>query len=191
MTSGLLALLGAAALVARAEAPRIGQTVPDFTATALDGTVVSLHEALDTHRAVVVVFLSTVCPYARLFGDHLGTLAEEYRSRGVLFVGVNSNQSETAEEMASYAADHGHIFPIIRDPQAIVADRLGATCSPEAYVVDQARTLRYHGWVQSKLRSPDLERALDAVLAGKPVRLANTKAFGCAIDRRHLAAASR
>lgn len=184
MTGGLLAALCAAALAGRAEAPRIGETVPDFSATAIDGTPVSLDDGLRTHGVVVVLFLSTVCPYANYLGDHVGQLAEEYRSGGVLFVGVNSNQFETAEEIAKNAKTHGQTFPIIHDPHASIADRLGASCSPEAYVIDQEGRLRYHGWVQSKLRSPDLQRAIDAVLGGKPVRLANTKPFGCAIDRR-------
>lgn len=191
MTGGLLVALCAAALAGRVEAPRIGETVPDFSALALDGTAISLHDALRTHRVVVVLFLSTVCPYANYFGDHVGRLAERYRPEGVLFLGVNSNQFETAEEIVENAKAHGQTFPIIRDAHASIADRLGASCSPEAYVVDQEGTLRYHGWIQSKLRSPDLQRAVDAVLSGKPVRLANTKAFGCAIDRRGTVSASR
>jgi peroxiredoxin len=191
VTGAFLAMLGAATLVGRMAAPSIGQTVPDFTATALDGTVVSLHDSLDTHPVVVVVFLSTFCPYARSNARHLGTLAEEYRSRGVLFVGVNSNQSETAEEMRAFALAHGYAFPVIADPESKIADRLGASCSPEAYLVDRERRLRYHGWVQSKLRSPDLERALEAVVAGKPVRRAATRAFGCSIDRPRAAVSSR
>lgn len=151
----------------------------------------ALYDALRTHRAVVVLFLSTVCPYAKYFADHVGQMADKYQSGGVLFLGVNSNQFETAEEMVEFAAAHGHTFPLIRDPEARVADRLGASCSPEAYVVDPERRLRYHGWVQSKLRSPDLQLALDAVLGGKPVRLARTKAFGCAIDRRRVGSAPR
>ncbi len=191
MTGGLLAALIAAALAGRSEAPRIGDAVPDFSATAIDGTLVSLHEVLRTQRVVVVLFLSTVCPYAEFFGDHIGQLAEEYRSTGVFFVGVNSNQFETAAEIVESAAAHRQGFPIIHDPDARVADRLGASCSPEAYVIDRDRKLRYHGWIQSKLRSPDLKRALDAMLRGKPVRLASTKAFGCAIDRRRMSFASR
>ncbi len=190
MTGLILAALCAAALAGRAAAPEIGEAVPDFRATTLDGTPVSLHDALRTHRAVVVLFLSTVCPYASYFADHLGLLAKRYRSEGVVFLGVNSNQFETAEEMVEFAAAHGHAFPLIRDPDARLADRLGASCSPEAYVVDQERRLRYHGWVQSKLRSPDLERALEAVIHGRRVRLAQTKAFGCAIDRRRAGSAS-
>ena len=149
---------------------------------ALDGTWISLAEATRTHKAVVVVFLSTVCPYANSFSDHVAELGQ--RHRDVLFVGINSNQFETTEEVAEHAKAHGLTFPIVRDEGARLADLLGAKGTPEAFLVDAQSRLRYHGWVQSKLRSPDLQRALDAVLAGTPVRLAETKAFGCAIDRK-------
>lgn len=165
-------------------APDPRRPVPDFSAVALDGTHVSLTEAVGSHRAVVVLFLSTVCPYANYFAEHIRELDETYRSRGVLFIGVNSNQFETTEEILAHVRERGHRFPIVRDEEARIADLLGAKRTPEAFLVDREGQLRYHGWVQSKLRSPDLQRALSAVLAGKAVRLTETKAFGCAIDRR-------
>ena len=113
----------------------------------------------------------------------MGSLARERARDGVLFIGINSNESETAEHMAENARAHGQDFPLIRDRDAVIANRLGASCSPEAYVIDHEMRLRYHGWVQSRLRSPDLARALDALLEGRSVRLARTRAFGCAIDR--------
>lgn len=73
---------------------------------------------------------------------------------------------------------------IARDEGARIADLLGARRTPEAFLVDAGGRLRYHGWVKSKLGSPDLQRALEAVLSGKPVRLTETKPFGCAIDRK-------
>ena len=101
----------------------------------------------------------------------------------MLFIGVNSNQFETTDEMRESAREFGHAFPLVHDETARIADLMGAGRTPEVFVVDAHGMLRYHGWVQSKFRSPDLQRAVDAVLAGKPVRLAETKAFGCAIDR--------
>ena len=164
----------------------LGQAAPDFSATALDGRRVSLGEAVRSHRAVVVLFLSTVCPYARYFADHVSDLDRTYGPKGVLFVGVNSNQFETAEETIESARDHDYAFPIIRDQGASIADLFGAGRTPEAFLLDAEGKLRYRGWVRSKLLSPDLQRGLDAVLAGKPVRLAETKAFGCTIDRPKL-----
>lgn len=172
-----------ASLALAAPALGLGEPTPDFSATALDGTRVSLGEAVRSHRAVVVLFLSTVCPYANYFADHVGELDRTYGPKGVLFVGVNSNQFETPEEVIESARDRGHGFPMIRDGDASIADLFGARRTPEAFLLDAGGNLRYHGWVRSKLLSPDLQRALDAVLEGKPVRLARTKPFGCAIDR--------
>lgn len=176
-------VLGAAVLAGARPGMTLGQAAPGFSAAALDGTEVSLPEALRGHRAVVVLFLSTVCPYANSFAGHISELDREYGPKGVRFVGVNSNQFESAEDMIESAREHGQGFPMIRDGDARIADLFGAARTPEAYLFDSEGKLRYHGWVRSKLLSPDLQRALDAVLAGRRVRLAETAAFGCTIDR--------
>ena len=177
----------AAALLSLATAAPAGlaadDVVPELTATALDGTPFVLSEDLGGHELVVVLFLSTACPYATYFADEIRALDEAYRSRGVLFVGIYSNQFETEDDMREFAAEHGHSFRLVRDGRSRLADVLGARRTPEAFVVGRGRRLLYHGWVQSKLRSPDLERALEAALEGRPVRRARTKAFGCGIDR--------
>jgi peroxiredoxin len=179
----LVAVCAGALSAPPVSAVEVGGIVPDFEAATLDGAAVSLSGALRSHRLVVVLFLSTACPYAEYFADHLRELDEAYRGRGVLFVGVNSNQFETVEEMREDAREHGHAFALVRDANARIADLMGASRTPEAFVVDGRGRLRYRGWVQSKIRSPDLQRALEALLSDKPVRLAKTKAFGCAIDR--------
>jgi peroxiredoxin len=164
-------------------APEIGEAVPDFEVTSLAGQAVSLQAAVGEHKAVVVVFLSTVCPYARYFARHLRELGDAYGSRGVLFVGIYSNNWESREEVADDVREHEFAFPVAKDDGHHVADRLGAERTPEAYLVDSTGRLRYRGWVKSKQQSPDLQRALDAVLEGRRVARPVTKAFGCAVDR--------
>ena len=161
----------------------IGQQVPAFEATALSGEAFSLEAAIRSHKAVVVVFLSTVCPYAKYFGSHLRGLDERYGPRGVLFVGVNPNGWETNEEVAEQAQRDGFAFPMVKDGHHAIADLLGARATPEAFLVDSEGRLRYRGWIKSRQESPDLQHALDAVLEGRPVRRPETKAFGCAVDR--------
>jgi peroxiredoxin len=161
----------------------IGQPLPGFEAPSILGETFSLEEAVRSHKAVVVLFLSTVCPYANYFSGHMRELAEGYGPRGVLFVGVNSNNWESREEVAEHAQAHGFSFPMIKDEHHVIADRLGADRTPEAFLVDASGRLRYRGWVKSRQESPDLQHALDAVLEGRPVRRAVTKAFGCAVDR--------
>jgi peroxiredoxin len=166
-----------------AVSPSIGGAVPDFEATSLDGRPVALRAALAEHKAVVVLFLSTVCPYANYFAEHLRALDERYGPKGVLFVGVNSNSWETKDEVAEHARKRGLAFAMIKDEDHKVADSLGARVTPEAFLIDASGRLRYRGWVKSRQESPDLQRALDDLIEGRSVRRAETKAFGCAVER--------
>jgi peroxiredoxin len=166
-----------------ARPPDIGAALPDFEGTAVDGRAVSLRGEVARRKAVVVLFLSTVCPYANYFAAHMRELSESYGKRGVSFVGVNSNNWESRDEIAEHAKERGFAFPILKDEGHVVADRIGATRTPEAFLVDGSGRLRYRGWLKSKQESPDLQRAIDAVLEGRAVRRPVTKAFGCAVDR--------
>lgn len=168
---------------AAAKPVNIGQPLPAFEATSLSGEAFSLETATREHKAVVVLFTSTVCPYANYFAAHVRELSEAYGPRGVLFVGVNSNNWESRQEVIDHTRERGFAFPMIKDEGHVIADRLGADRTPEAFLVDATGRLRYRGWVKSKQESPDLQHALDAVLEGRPVRRPVTKAFGCAVDR--------
>ena len=183
-----LLVFAASLLVPAAAAPAerpvdIGRPIPGFEATAIQGEAFSLETAIQGHKAVVVLITSTVCPYANRFAAHVRELAESYGPRGVLFVGVNSNNWESRQEIIDDARERGFSFPMIKDEGHVIADRLGADRTPEAFLVDATGRLRYRGWVKSKQESPDLQHALDAVLEGRPVRRPVTKAFGCAVDR--------
>jgi peroxiredoxin len=166
-----------------ASATAIGDVPHDFEGLSLEGRPVSLPASLADHKAVVVLFLSTVCPYANYFAGHIRDLADSYGPRGVLFIGVNSNNWESREEVAEHARERGFRFPMLKDEGHPIADRLGADRTPEAFLVDASGRLRYRGWVKSKQESPDLRKALESVLEGRPVRRPRTKAFGCAVDR--------
>lgn len=186
--STALCLLVLAAGPAFAEAPAIGATAPAFSLTTIDGKPFSLAEATKANSLVVVMFISTQCPYSNAYNDRMRDMAAAYAKKGVQFVGVNSNKTETVQDAVEHAKKHGHTFTIVKDPGNKVADLYDATHTPEIYVVDKDGKLRYHGRIDensddaSKVTSPDL-KALDALLAGKSVAKAETKAFGCSIKR--------
>jgi peroxiredoxin len=179
--SAAILLTSASALPA--ETLRIGDAAPDVQAVTLDGSAFSLAKAVHEHNAVVIMFLSTVCPYSNFHSDRIRELSRELSPKGVLFVGVNSNRTETPEEVVSHARAHGHVFPFIKDHGNKIANFLGAQLTPEVFVFDRQGRLRYHGRIESKYRSPDLKNALEAILGDRPVRVAEAKAFGCAITR--------
>jgi peroxiredoxin len=174
---------------AQAAAPAVGAAAPDFSLTTLDGKSFSLAQAAQSHKAVVVMFIATKCPYSNAYNDRMRDMAAAYEKQGILFVGINSNKTEPAEEVASHAKQHGFAFPLMKDPGNKVADLYAAGHTPEIFVVDPQGKLVYHGRIDEnyedadKVTSPDLKNALDQMLAGKAIAKAETKAFGCSIKR--------
>lgn len=185
----LMAVVLALSQTALAGSPQIGTPAPAFDLTTIDGKTFSLAEAVKTHSAVVVMFVATKCPYSNAYNDRMRDMASAYEKQGVLFAGINSNKSEPAEEATEHAKKHAHAFPIMKDPGNKIADLYDAKRTPEIFVVDREGKLRYHGRIDenyedaSKVTSPDLKNALDALLSGKPIVKAETKAFGCTIKR--------
>ena len=182
MRAAALALALLASPIA-VRALKVGALAPDFEMTTIEGRRFSLAEAQKTHTGVVVMFLSTICPYSNYYNDLIRDMSVEFGKKGVLFVGVNSGPLETAEEARAHALEHGHRFDIIKDPEDRIADLFDARRTPEVFLLDSRGMLRYHGRIASKISSPDLKSAIQAFLDGRPIRPAETKAFGCAIPR--------
>jgi peroxiredoxin len=167
-----------------------GSAAPDFSlASATDGKPVALKELLASHKGVAVLFIATKCPVSNAYNERMAALAVAYGAKGIAFVGINSNKTEPAAEVAEHAKRHGFGFPVLKDDGNKVADAYGATRTPEVFLVDLSGKVVYHGRIDENqddaknVRSPDLRNALDAFLAGKPVPVPETKAFGCTIKR--------
>jgi len=181
--AALLAGLCAVASEGHTHTLDIGSLVGDFRVEAMDETPFSLAESRGTHRAVVVVFLSTVCPYSRFFARHLRELHARYGKEGVAFLGVDSNRNESAAEMVEYVRRYGPTFPMVKDTDRHVAGVFDARVTPEAFLVDAEGRLRYRGRIGSKIGGTELKDALEDVLAGRKVRTPSARAFGCSIPR--------
>lgn len=158
----------------------------DFTLQDPDGKPVPFAEIKGA--ITVVTFISTICPISNIYTDRMNAIYKEYSSKGVKFIFVNANSNEPASEVRQHAKDVGFEFPVYKDPRNVAADRLGATVTPESFVIDSGGDIRYHGQIDdnrnaARVRIPSLRLALDAVLGGKPVELRETKAFGCTIKR--------
>ena len=188
----LFVALSVLALAATASAAdlKVGAAAPDFTLpAAADGKPVALKDLLAKNKAVAVIFVATKCPVSNAYNDRMAALGKDYAAKGVAVVGINSNKTEPAAEVASHAKEHGFTFPVVKDPENKVADAYGASHTPEVFVISPKGTLVYHGRIDESqddpknVRSPDLRNALDAILAGRPVPAAETKAFGCSIKR--------
>ncbi len=171
----------------------IGRKVNDFTLRDAAGKSSSLADFADK-QAVVIAILGTECPLATLYAPRLVQLAERFEKRGVAFVGINANQQDSLSELAHYIKVHEIKFPVLKDVGNVVADALGAARTPEVFVLDRDRKIRYHGRIddqylvgrqRKKATREDLALALEDVLAGKPVATPETEAPGCLIGRVH------
>lgn len=169
------------------DAVAVGTKVPPFTLKDYNGTEHSLDSYL-TSKYTVIMFIATQCPISNDYNKRMASLHKEFSDKGVAFVGINSNKQESVEEIKQHAADNDFKFAVLKDWNNEIADAYGAQVTPEIYVVDQQATLVYHGRIDdardpAKIKTHDLRDALTALLAGKSVPKATTKAFGCTIKR--------
>jgi peroxiredoxin len=167
--------------------PAIGTTIDDFKLPDVDGKEHSL-KSLMGKKGVVLLFIATRCPVSNAYNERMEKLAQDYRARGVTVIGINSNYTEPSTEVKSHAAEKSLTFTILKDEGNKIADRLGATRTPEAYVLDANNKLVYHGRIDNSQRpegitSNDLRDALDEMTAGKAVTKTGGAAFGCTIKR--------
>jgi peroxiredoxin len=164
---------------------KLGARVDDFTLSDESGATVDF--AALRGPVTVVTFIATRCPVSNSYNERMNAMYKDYSVRGVKFVFINANQNEPLAEVAEHAKSH-FVFPVYKDPNDAVANRFGASVTPEAFVIDRAGIIRYHGSIDDsmnvqRVRENRLRDALEEVLAGRPVEHAQTKAFGCSIKR--------
>jgi peroxiredoxin len=143
-------------------------------------------------KAVIVVFLGTECTICNGFLPRLAQLHKDYAAKGVQVVGINSNSQDSPERVAEHAGKFELPFPVLKDEGNTVANQFGAKRTPEAFVLDAERTVRYQGRIddqfgydfkRSQPTRRDLVEALEEVLASKGVTVATTPVAGCLISR--------
>jgi peroxiredoxin len=165
----------------------IGTVVEDFKLPDADGHEHTL-ASLKGKNGTVLIFIAVQCPVSNAYNERMEKLYEDYKARGVSVVGINANTTESAEAVKAHAKEKGLNFPILKDRDDRVADRLGAGHTPEAFFLDAASKLVYHGAIDNAMNpvmvnTSHLRNAIDATLAGKPIERADVKAFGCSIKR--------
>ena len=161
---------------------------------AFKGTDGRVHRADDAAKAKVfgVIFHCNHCPYAQAWESRLIQVQLDYAGRGVQLVLINANDpvtypGDSFEQMQRRAQDKQYPFPYLVDETQEVAKQYGATRTPEIFLFDEKRILRYHGAPDDNyedvnaVRQPYLRDALDALLAGTLPRIRETKPVGCTI----------
>ena len=168
--------------------PQTGEPAPSFS---LPDTSGAMHGP-DGAPATVVVFTCNHCPYALAWHERIGAVAHDYCARGVKVLAINPNDAEryprdSSEAMrARVQAGEFEGVPYLRDETQAVARAYDAKTTPDVFVLDGSRVLRYRGAPDADYEDPSqnaayLRAALDAVLDGRRPDPAETKPVGCSV----------
>ena len=194
-TFTLLALLVSAGASAD-QIAKVGEKAPDFSLPDLDGKAVKLSEFKG--KPVVLEWFNPECPFVKAAHTKgsLVELAKKQTGKGVVWLAVNSGaagrQGAGAEKSREGLKTFGLSHPVLLDAEGTVGRLYGATNTPHMYVIDPKGQLVYRGAIDN---SPDgegkspadgklvnyVDAALEAIAAGKPVAVSETKAYGCSV----------
>jgi len=168
---------------------QLGEKAPDFKLPATDGKPYSLDD-FKTARVLVVFFTCNHCPFVIGSDEVTRATALRFKDKGVAFIGINSNSENTHPEdgfdtMVKRMEEHKFPWVYVRDKSQDVARAYGGLRTPHFFVFNHERKLVYTGRGvdnprnTAEMTTNDLERALEEVVAGKPVSVPMTNPIGC------------
>ena len=167
-----------------------GTPAPDFSLPGTDGNEYSLG-SFSHAEILVLVFTCNHCPYAVASEDRLIELQNRHAPR-VQFVCINSNDAarypeDSFDEMKRRARDKQFPFPYLHDETQDVARNYDAACTPDIFVLDASRRLRYNGRIDDNWKDPssvtrhDLDTVIRDLLEGRDVSVDPVPSMGCSI----------
>ncbi len=163
----------------------------DFSLKDFEGRIWELQK-LDQYQAIVVMFVGCECPLARLYTARLHELRNEFPADSVAWMLVNSNQQDSLSELKQFAKANQVSIPLLKDPGNRVADQFGADRTPEVFLLDRERKIRYRGRVDDQYTygrqrpqatSKNLHDAIESLLDGREIATPQTTVSGCLIGR--------
>jgi len=165
----------------------IGTKVENFTLPDLDGAEQTL-DKLEGENGAVLVWVSAQCPVVKSYNERINQVADELKAKGINLIGINSNKPESLDWIKSTAAEVGYKFPVLIDKGNVLADKLGATVTPEFYYFDKENALLYHGALDNDRSGKNvtinyLRDAYNSALSKQAIKTAKANAFGCSIKR--------
>jgi peroxiredoxin len=197
MRKVLLSLVAVAAIAIPALAGKnnavvsVGDKAPDFSG------LPAVHNGEDTSLSlsdlkediVVVVFLANHCPVVQAYEDRIIDFTNDYKAKGVRVVGlaVSSMDQDKVPGIKTYMKDHKSNYVYGYDESQAVGRAYGATNTPQFFVLDKARKIRYMGRMddnqaEAKVTKTYLRDAVDALLKGETPTVEETNHPGCSIS---------
>jgi peroxiredoxin len=200
VAAGFLCGLTSIAASKESETLKIGSAAPAFSLPGVDGktyTLDSFHDA----EILVIVFTCDHCPTAQAYEDRIKRLAADYKDKRVALVAISPNDpsavrldemgytdvGDSFDDMKLRAKDNEFNFPYLYDGEnQKVALAYGPVATPHVFVFDRSSKLRFVGRIDNsedplRVATHETRDAIEALLAGKPVAVEQTKVFGCSI----------
>jgi len=184
----LLTAFFALVIAANAQGLAVGAAMDNFSLPDTNGKTQKLADMKGKNGAVII-FVSAQCPVVRGYNARMNQIAADYAAKGINVIGINANATETLALVKSHA-EATYKFPVLIDKGSVVATRLGASVTPEAFYVDSKNVLLYHGAIDNDRSGKGaagadqfLRAAFDDSLAGKKIERTTSNAFGCGIRK--------
>ncbi|MCP4885044.1 MAG: redoxin family protein [Planctomycetaceae bacterium] len=186
-TTGLESPLRQAPRVLSPKPLGVGRSIPDLAFTDIRGKQGTLSK-LPGDQATVLAMTGTGCPLCKKYSPTLVDLERRYKDRGVSFVFLNPNESESIERLQTELKNKGFTGPYVRDDEEAITRSLDVKTTTEVFVLDKNRTLVYRGAVDDQYgfgysldapRETYLADALDAVLDDRQPVIQATSSPGC------------
>jgi len=170
---------------------RLGTKAADFNLIGTDGKYYTL-DSFSEKNILCIIFMCNHCPYVVAVQDRINQIAKDYSAQSFALVGINSNAPETHPEdsfdnMIVRSNKLEYVFPYLHDETQSVAKEYEAVCTPDLYIYDENRILKYRGrlddnWKdETKVIRRELRMAIDLLLAGKEIDFEQIPSMGCSI----------
>lgn len=174
---------------------KVGDKAPEFKLKNIDGKMVSMADYKDA-AGFIVIFSCNHCPFVVKYEDRIEALNKKYASQGVPVICINPNDDkshpdDSFDKMIVRAKEKGFTFPYLRDDSQEIAKKYGAEKTPHVYLVKReiagGYKVAYIGAIDDNandaaaVKDKYLENAVDAMKAGRPIAVKETKAVGCGI----------
>ena len=187
-------VMALASLTAHAQGYKPGDVATDFKLKNVDGKMVSLADYKKA-KGFIVIFTCNHCPFAKAYEDRIVALDKKYAPKGYPVIAINPNDpalyaEDSYDNMKVRAKEKGFTFPYLFDEGQTVFPQYGATKTPHVFILQKEgakNMVRYIGAIDNNYANPAdvtekfAEKALDELLAGKPVSQPTTVAIGCGI----------
>lgn len=169
----------------------LGAPLIDFSLKGIDEKYYSPGDFKDK-SVLIIIFMCNHCPYVIAVIERLVAIQKKYHDKSVQILGINPNDPVSYPEdsfgkMKKFARKYSLNFPYLVDEIQDIAHAYDAKCTPDIFVFDKDRNLRYRGRIddnwkeESKVTNKELERAIDLLLEGKEIDFEQIPTIGCSI----------